>query len=63
MKALLLLVFLLQGCAADYLPMSNAEIVAAVRQCNDYHLKAIAYHAGEWSNDDRITYIQCAPPE
>lgn len=62
MKFLLLLVFLLQGCAAHYPPMTNAQIGEAVKQCNDYHLKVIAYHAGGWSNDDRIIYVQCAPP-
>jgi hypothetical protein len=65
MKPFLMILFLLQGCAMDHPPLTNAQITEATKQCNDMHLKAVAWYDRPFSINDppQIVSIQCAPPE
>ena len=55
---------LLSGCCSNALPppMTNAEIIKAVKECKDAGLEASPMHAiSTFSDDSRIRVIQCEP--
>lgn len=59
-RACVAIALFLQGCQ-PIAPMTNAQIIAATKQCTDAGLKADAYYPGAFSGDERIVAIQCAP--